>query len=159
MNLDETLNYLGKLQVSERSEDESDIDILHQGCAKIYIQPPVDPFGDNSDVDSGNEEEPNTNNFSGNQLLAPASLEIKRLGKAKKLSITSEMFSSNYKSELPSSSSSSSSSSSLSSSSSGENRNPKQKKRSYEKDEPTYSSKDTGKPSNKKSKKECINVV
>ena len=50
MNLDEALHYLDGLQVSERAEDESDIDISHQSCAKIYIQPLVYPFGDNSDL-------------------------------------------------------------------------------------------------------------
>ena len=34
MNLDEALNYLDGLQVSERSEDESDIDISHQELCK-----------------------------------------------------------------------------------------------------------------------------
>ena len=115
-----------------------------KSCTKIYIQPHVDPFGDNSDVDSGNEEEPTINNLSRNQLLAPASLEVQQLGKAKKLSITSEILSNKNESELPSSSS-------------GENRNPKQKKKRYEKEESTYHSKDTEKLSKEKLKKEYIN--
>lgn len=39
INLDEELNCLDKLQVSERSDDASGIDILHQKGANIYIQP------------------------------------------------------------------------------------------------------------------------
>ena len=112
----------------ERSEDESNIDTLHHSCVKTEpfnhsnIQPPVNPFGDNSDVGSGNEEEPFLNKVSSNQLLAAISLEVKQLGKAKKLSITSEMFPNNNESVLPSSLS-------------GKNRNAKQKKRRHEKEE------------------------
>ena len=76
MNLDKILNYLDKFQVSEKSENESDIKISYQICAKVYVQPTVDPFGNNSDADSGNEEEASINNLIGNQLLAVASLEI-----------------------------------------------------------------------------------
>ena len=61
-------NYLDELQASGKSDDESDIDISHQGCAKIYTQPQADPFWDNSDVDSVNEEKLTINNLSGNQL-------------------------------------------------------------------------------------------
>ena len=130
-----------ELQLSESSEDESDINISHQSCAKIYIQPPVNLFWDKSDFDSGNEEEPAINNLSGDQLLAPGSLKVKQLRIVKELSITSQMLSSYSKSELPSSLSLSSSSSS------GENCKPKQKKRRYEKKKSTYPSKDTEKPS------------
>ena len=45
MNLDKILNYLDKFQVSEKSENESDIRISYQICAKMYVQPTVDPFG------------------------------------------------------------------------------------------------------------------
>lgn len=44
MNLDKILNYLDKFQVSEKSENESDIRISYQICAKMYVQPTVDPF-------------------------------------------------------------------------------------------------------------------
>ena len=37
MNLDKILNYLDKFQVSEKSENESDIKISYQICAKVYV--------------------------------------------------------------------------------------------------------------------------
>ena len=143
-DLNEVFNYLDERQISKSSEDESDIDISHQSCEKVYIQPLL---GDKIDVDSGNEEDPTINNLCGDQLLAPASLKIEQLGKSKKLSITNQMLANNNKSESPS----------LSSSSSGENHDPKQKRRQYEKKESTYPSKDTENPSKRKLKKEYIN--
>ena len=79
MNLAETLTYLEDLEVSDSSDSEPDINIKHRDSTKIYIQPPVDPNGDISDVDSASEEESSTDNLSPNQLLAHAALEVKQI--------------------------------------------------------------------------------
>ena len=44
---------------------------------------------------SRNEKESTINNLSGNQLLVPVSVEVKQLGTAKKLLITSKKISNN----------------------------------------------------------------
>ena len=48
---------------------------------KIFTQPPLDSNGNNSDIDSGDEEDASIDNLSGNQLLAPASLVVKDVRK------------------------------------------------------------------------------
>ena len=75
INLAEALQYLEDLEVSESSEN--DLEIAHQDITKIFIQPPLDSNGNNSDIDSGDKEDASIDNLSGNQLLAPASLVVK----------------------------------------------------------------------------------
>ena len=77
MNLAEALQYLEDLEVSDSSEN--DLEIEHQDITKIFIQPPLDSNGNNSD--SGDEEDASIDNLSGNQLLAPASLVVKDVRK------------------------------------------------------------------------------
>ena len=74
MNLAEALQYLEDLEVSDSSEN--DLEIEHQDITKIFIQPPLDSDGSNSD-----EEDASIDNLSGNQLLAPASLAVKDVRK------------------------------------------------------------------------------
>ena len=47
----------------------------------FFIQPPIDSNENNSDVDSGDEEDPSIDNLSGNQFLAPVSLVVKDVKK------------------------------------------------------------------------------
>ena len=75
INLAEALQYLEDLEVSDSSEN--DLEIAHQDITKIFIQPPLDSNGNNSDIDSGDKEDASIDNLSGNQLLAPASLVVK----------------------------------------------------------------------------------
>ena len=79
MNLAEALQYLEDLEVSDSSEN--DLEIEHQDITKIFIQPPLDSNGNNSDIDSGDEEDASIDNLSGSQLLAPASLVVKDVRK------------------------------------------------------------------------------
>ena len=79
MNLAEALQYLEDLEVSDSSEN--DLEMEHQDITKIFIQPPLDSNGNNSDIDSGDEEKASIDNISGNQLLAPASLVVKDVRK------------------------------------------------------------------------------
>ena len=81
MNLVQALQYLEDLEVSDGSENDSDLEIEHQDVTKIFIQPPIDSNENNSDVDSGDEEDPSIDNLSGNQLLAPVSLVVKDVKK------------------------------------------------------------------------------
>ena len=53
MNLAEALQYLEDLEVSDSSEN--DLEIEHQNITNIFIQPPLDSNGNNSDIDSGDE--------------------------------------------------------------------------------------------------------
>ena len=46
------------LEVSDCSENDSDLKIEHQDVTKIFIQPPIDSNENNSDVDLGDEEDP-----------------------------------------------------------------------------------------------------
>ena len=85
-----------------------------------------------------------------NQPSAPAWLEIKHLGKAKKLSITSEMLSNSNKSELPSSSTI------ITINIIRRKSQSQTEKEIYEKEESTYPSKDKEKSSKNKSMKEYI---
>ena len=87
MILAEALIYLEDLEVFEGSYSESDIDIKHQYYTKIYIQPPVGPNRNISDIDPSDEDEPSIDKLSENQLLASAILEIKRIGKAEIVSV------------------------------------------------------------------------
>ena len=48
---------------------------------KTFIQPPIDSNENNSDIDSGDKEDPSIDNLSGNQLLAPVSLVVKDVKK------------------------------------------------------------------------------
>ena len=64
MNLAEALQYLEDLEVSDSSEN--DLEIVHQDITKIFIQPPLDSNGNNSDIDSGDEEDASIDNLSGN---------------------------------------------------------------------------------------------
>ena len=77
--LKKSLQYLEDLEVSDSSEN--DLEIEHQDITKIFIQPPLDSNGNNSDIDSGDEEDASIDNLSGNQLLAPASLVVKDVRK------------------------------------------------------------------------------
>ena len=86
MNLVQALQYLEDLEVSDGSENDSDLEIEHQDVTKIFIQPPIDSNENNSDVDSGDEEDPSIDNLSGNQLLAPVSLMVKDVKKLKSMS-------------------------------------------------------------------------
>ena len=79
MNLAEALQYLEDLEVSDSSEN--DLEIEHQDVTKIFIQPPLDSNGNNSGIDSGDEEDASIDNLSGNQLLASASLVVKDVRK------------------------------------------------------------------------------
>lgn len=87
MSLAEALIYLEDLEVFDGSYSESDVDIKHQDYTKIYIQPPVDPNRNISDIDPSDEDESSIDKLSGNQLLASANLEIKRIGKAEIVSV------------------------------------------------------------------------
>ena len=42
MNLVQALQYLEDLEVSDGSENDSDLEIEHQDVTKIFIQPPID---------------------------------------------------------------------------------------------------------------------
>ena len=86
MNLVQALQYLEDLEVSDGSENESDLEIEHQDVTKIYIQPPTDSIENNIDVNSGDQEDPSIDNLSGNQLLAPVSLAVKDVKKLKSMS-------------------------------------------------------------------------
>ena len=79
MNLAEAIQYLEDLEVSDSSEN--DLEIEHQDITKIFIQPPLDSNGNNSDINSGDKEDASIDNLSGNQLLAPASLVVKDVKK------------------------------------------------------------------------------
>ncbi|CAB4061880.1 unnamed protein product [Lepeophtheirus salmonis] len=68
LNLDEVLQYLDELS------DDEDLDVKNQNITKVYIEPPINVNEWNSDVDSGDEEDPSIVSQSGNQLLSPASL-------------------------------------------------------------------------------------
>ena len=81
MNLVQALQYLEDLEVSDGSENDSDLEIEHLDVTKIFIQPPIDSSKNKSDVDSGEEEDPSIDNLSGNQLLAPVSLVVKDVQK------------------------------------------------------------------------------
>ena len=79
MNLAEAFQYLEDLEVSDSSENN--LEIEHQDITKIFIQPPLDSNGNNSDIDSTDEEDASIDNLSRNQLLAPASLVVKDVRK------------------------------------------------------------------------------
>ena len=81
MNLVQALQYLEDLEVSDGSKNDSDLEIDYQDVTKIFIQPPIDSNENNSDFDSGDEEDPSIDNLSGNQLLAPVSLVVKDVKK------------------------------------------------------------------------------
>ena len=81
MNLVQALQYLEDLEVSNGSENDSDLEIEDQDVTKILIQPPIDWNENNSDVDSGGEEYPSIDNLSGNQLLGPVLLVVKGIKK------------------------------------------------------------------------------
>ena len=87
MNVAEALMYLEDLEVYGDSDNKSDIEINHQDCTRIFIQPPIDANGNISDIDSANEEELSVNNLSGKQLLVPAVLELKEVGKGGRVSV------------------------------------------------------------------------
>ena len=42
MNLEQALQYFEDLEVSDGSENDSDLEIEHQDATKIFIQPPID---------------------------------------------------------------------------------------------------------------------
>ena len=79
--------YLEDLEVSSDSDSKSDIEINHSDCTRIFIQPPADANGNISNIDSADEEELSVNNLSGNQLLAPAVLELKEVGKSGRVAV------------------------------------------------------------------------
>ena len=81
MNLVQAIQYLEDLEVSDDSENDSDLEIEHQDVTKIFIQLPIDSNENNSEVDSDDEEDPSTDSLSGNQLLAPVSLVVKDVKK------------------------------------------------------------------------------
>ena len=74
-------------EVSGDSESESDIEINHQDCRRIFIQPLINANGNISDIDSADEEDSIVNNLNGNQLLAPAVLELQEIGKGGRVSV------------------------------------------------------------------------
>ena len=86
-NLAGTFKYLEDLEVSGDSDSESDIEINHQDCTRIFIHPPVDANGKINDTDSADEEKLSCNSLSGNQFLAPAVLELKEVGKGGRVSV------------------------------------------------------------------------
>ncbi|CAB4056742.1 GJC2 [Lepeophtheirus salmonis] len=57
--------------------DEYNCDIEHGRVSNIFIQLPITADNSNSDIDSGDKEDPNINNLGSNQLLAHASLLVK----------------------------------------------------------------------------------
>ena len=81
MNLVKAVQYLEDLEVSDGSENDSDLEIEHQDVSKIFIQASIDSNKNNSDVDSGDQEDSSIDNLSGNQLFAPVSLVVKDVPK------------------------------------------------------------------------------
>ena len=81
MNLVQALQYLEDLQVSDGLENDSDLETEHQDVTKIFFQPPIDSNENNSDVYSGDEDDPSIDNLSGSQLLPPMSLVVKDVKK------------------------------------------------------------------------------
>ena len=81
MNLVQALQYSEDLEVSDGSENDSDLEIEHQDVTKIFIQPTIDSNENNSDVDSVDEEDSSIDNLSWNQFLAPVSLVVKDVKK------------------------------------------------------------------------------
>ena len=81
MNLVQALQYLENLEIYDDSENDTDLEIEHQDVTKIFIQQPIDSNENNSDVDSGDVEDPSIENLNGNQLLAPVSLVVKDVKK------------------------------------------------------------------------------
>ena len=75
--LDEALEYLDDVEVSDDFDSDNDESRSNFTSAMIYISPPVNPTEENSDVDSGDEESANVSNLTGKQLLASAALEMK----------------------------------------------------------------------------------
>ena len=73
--------YHEDLEVSGDSDSESNIEINQQDQTRIFIQPLIDANRNIGDNDSVNEEDSSVNNLSGNQLLAPAVLELQEIGK------------------------------------------------------------------------------
>ena len=86
MNLVQALQYLENLEIYDGSENDTDLEIEHQDVTKIFIQQPIDSNENNSDVDSGDVEDPSIENLNGNQLLAPVSLVVKDVKKVKSMS-------------------------------------------------------------------------
>ena len=78
--------YHEDLEVSGDSDSESNIEINQQDQTRIFIQPLIDANRNIGDNDSVNEEDSNVNNLSGNQLLAPAVLELQEIGKGGRVS-------------------------------------------------------------------------
>ena len=78
--------YHEDLEVSGDSDSESDIEINQQDQTRIFIQPLIDANRNIGDNDSVNEEDSSVNNLSGNQLLAPAVLELQEIGKGGRVS-------------------------------------------------------------------------
>ena len=67
MNLVQALQYLEELEVSDGSENDSDlVEIEHHDVTKIFIQPSIDSNENISDVDSGDEVDPSIDNLIGN---------------------------------------------------------------------------------------------
>ena len=87
MNLAEALMYLKNLEVSDDSDSESDAEINHQDCTRIFIQPPADANENISDIDSADEEELSVDNLNGNDFLVPAILELKGVRKGGRVSV------------------------------------------------------------------------
>ena len=81
MDLVQALQYMEELKVSDGSENDSDLETEHQNVTRVFIQPAIDSNENNSDVDSGDEEDRSIDNLSGNQLLAPVSLVVKDVKK------------------------------------------------------------------------------
>ena len=78
--------YHEDLEVSGDSDSESNIEINQQDQPRIFIQPLIDANRNIGDNDSVNEEDSSVNNLSGNQLLAPAVLELQEIGKSGRVS-------------------------------------------------------------------------
>ena len=75
--MNEAIDYLDNLEVSTDDSDSKDDSNFHS--VQNFIQLPVNANNENSDIDSGDENQPtgDTSNLSGNQLVGSAVLEIK----------------------------------------------------------------------------------
>ena len=58
MNLVQALQYLEDLEVSDGSENDSELEMEHQDVTKIFIPPPIDSNENSNDLDSCDEEDP-----------------------------------------------------------------------------------------------------
>ena len=74
MNVHDALEYLENLEVS--SDDETDDEDNFVSRGNLFILPPAQVDGRDTDEDSGDEDELIPNNLNGNQLLANAHVDL-----------------------------------------------------------------------------------